>query len=145
VALSRTAHVGTVSSSPSTALRQAGWLLRAGFTVLPIVFGLDKFAGVLTDWTQYLAPRVDDLVPGTAAQAMLAVGVVEIAAGLLVAVAPRIGSWVVAAWLAGIIGNLLLLGEFYDVALRDLGLLLGALTLARLATAVHALDRTPAS
>jgi hypothetical protein len=145
VALSRTAHVGTVSSSPSTALRQAGWLLRAGFTVLPIVFGLDKFAGVLTDWTQYLAPRVDDLVPGTAAQAMLAVGVVEIAAGLLVAVAPRIGSWVVAAWLAGIIGNLLLLGDFYDVALRDLGLLLGALTLGRLATAVHALDHTPLS
>jgi hypothetical protein len=116
-------------------------MLRAGFTVLPVVFGLDKFADVLTDWPRYLAPRIDDLVPGSAHQAMLAVGVVEIAAGILVAVAPRIGSWVVAAWLAGIIGNLLLLGDFYDVALRDLGLLLGALSLARLAAVVHTTDR----
>jgi hypothetical protein len=126
-------------------VRQAYWLLRVGFTLLPIAFGLDKFAGLLTDWPQYLAPQIDDLVPGSASQAMLVVGVVELAAGILVAVAPRIGSWVVAAWLAGIIGNLLLLGDFYDVALRDLGLLLGALTLARLAITVHALDSTPAS
>ncbi len=119
-------------------------LLRIAFTVAPIVFGLDKFADVLTDWSQYLAPWIDGLVPGSAHQAMLAVGVVEIAAGLLVAVAPRIGGYVVAAWLAGIIVNLLLLGEFYDVALRDVGLLLGALALARLANAIHA-DRSPRS
>jgi hypothetical protein len=131
--------------SPFTAVHQACWLLRAGFAVLPVVFGLDKFADVLTDWPRYLAPQIDELVPGSAHQAMPVVGVVEVAAGILVAVTPRIGSWVVAAWLAGIIGNLLLLGEFFDVALRDLGLLLGALTLARLATAVHALDRTPSS
>jgi hypothetical protein len=137
--------VATISTNPSAAVHQACWLLRAGFTLLPVVFGLDKFADVLTDWPRYLAPPLDDLVPGSAHQAMLVVGVVEVAAGLLVAVAPRIGSWVVAAWLAGIIGNLLLLGDFYDVALRDLGLLLGAVTLARLAAVVHAADRTPTS
>ena len=118
------------------------WLLRGGFTLLPTVFGLDKFANVLTDWSRYLAPWIDGLVPGSAHQAMLAVGVVEIAAGLLVAVAARIGGYVVAAWLAGIIVNLLLRGEFYDVALRDVGLLLGAL--ARPANAIHA-DRSPRS
>jgi hypothetical protein len=138
VALPRTSP--RADTTPSTAVSQAFWLLRAGFTVLPIVFGLDKFADVLTDWSQYLAPQLDDLVPGTAHQAMLVVGVVEMAAGVLVAIAPRIGSWVVAAWLAGIIVNLLLLGDFYDVALRDLGLLLGALTLARLAAVVHTVD-----
>jgi hypothetical protein len=137
--------VSIVSTNPVSAIRQAFWLLRVGFTVLPVVFGLDKFADVLTDWPRYLAPQIDALVPGSAHQAMLAVGVVEIAAGVLVAVAPRIGSWVVAAWLAGIIGNLLLLGDFYDVALRDLGLLLGALTLARLAAVVHGTDRVPSS
>ena len=131
--------------TPSAAVRQAFWLLRTGFTALPLIAGLDKFTNVLTGWSGYLAPRLDDLLPGTAHQAMLAVGVVEIAAGLLVAVAPRIGSWVVAAWLAGIIGDLLLLGSAYDVALRDLGLLLGALTLGRLATAVQAGDHIPAS
>jgi hypothetical protein len=121
--------------SPSTATRQAFLLLRTVFTVAPILFGLDKFVGLLTDWDRYLAPQINDMVPGTAHQAMLAVGVVEIVAGLLVAVAPRIGGYVVAAWLAGIIVNLLLLGDFYDVALRDFGLLVGALALARLATA----------
>jgi hypothetical protein len=129
------------TATPSSAVHQVFWMLRAGFTVLPVVFGLDKFADVLTDWPRYLAPGIDDLVPGSAHQVMLAVGVVEIAAGILVAIAPRIGSWVVAAWLAGIIGNLLLLGDFYDVALRDLGLLLGALSLARLAAVVHTTDR----
>src|SRR4029453_7386707 len=87
------------------------------------------------DWTTYLAPAVDRLVPGSASGAMLAVGVVEIVAGLLVAVRPRIRGHVVAARRAGIIGNLLLLGDHYDVALRDFGLLLAALALARLATA----------
>jgi hypothetical protein len=125
----------------SRADRQVLLLLRTGFTVLPIVFGLDKFTDLLTDWSQYLAPQIDALVPGTAHQAMLAVGVVEVLAGVLVAVRPRIGGLVVAAWLAGIIGNLLLLGADYDVALRDLGLLLAALSLARLAAAQPRRDR----
>jgi hypothetical protein len=114
---------------------QAYLILRVGFVVAPILFGLDKFTNLLTDWTAYLAPAVDRLVPGSATSAMLAVGIVEIVAGLVVAVRPRVGGYLVAAWLAGIIGNLLLLGDRYDVALRDFGLLLGALALARLATA----------
>jgi hypothetical protein len=113
--------------------RDAFLLLRTVFAVAPVLFGVDKFTGLLTDWERYLAPQVDDLVPGTAHQAMLAVGVVEIAAGVLVVLAPRLGGYVVAAWLAGIIGNLLLVGDYYDVALRDFGLLVAALALARLA------------
>jgi hypothetical protein len=114
---------------------QAYLTLRVGFVVAPILFGLDKFTNLLADWTTYLAPAVDRLVPGSASSAMLAVGVVEVVAGLVVAVRPKVGGYLVAAWLAGIIGNLLLLGGHYDVALRDLGLLLAALALARLATA----------
>jgi hypothetical protein len=121
---------------------QAFMLLRIAFTVAPIVFGLDKFAGVLTDdWTRYLAPAFNDLIPGDAGDAMHLVGVVEIAAGLVVAVAPRFGGLLVAAWLGGIIVNLLIVGGYGDVAFRDFGLLLGALTLARLATAFA--PRTP--
>ena len=114
---------------------QAYLILRTGFIVAPILFGLDKFTNLLADWTTYLAPGIDRLVPGSAASAMLAVGVVEIVAGLVVAVRPKVGGYLVAAWLAGIITNLLLLGDHYDVALRDFGLLLAALALARLATA----------
>jgi hypothetical protein len=114
---------------------QAYLTLRAGFVVAPILFGLDKFTNLLADWTTYLAPAIDRLVPGSASGAMLAVGVVEIVAGLVVAVRPKVGGYLVAAWLAGIIGNLLLLGDHYDIALRDFGLLLAALALARLATA----------
>ena len=136
----------TVSSAPQVNGRgtvsdpgyQAFLLLRTAFTVAPIVFGLDKFADLLTDWPRYLAPTLNDLVPGSAHQAMLAVGVVEVAAGLLVALRPRLGGYVVAAWLAGIIVNLLLIPGFYDVALRDFGLLVGAVALARLATAYPA-------
>jgi hypothetical protein len=124
------------TAAGSLAAHQAFLLLRTVFTVAPILFGLDKFFGLLTDWDQYLAPQIDALVPGTAHQEMLAVGVVEILAGVLVAVLPRIGGYVVALWLAGIITNLLLVGDFYDVALRDFGLLVGALALARLAPAI---------
>jgi hypothetical protein len=113
---------------------QAYLTLRVGFVAAPILFGLDKFTNLLADWTSYLAPAVDRLVPGSASAAMLAVGVIEIVAGLVVAVRPKVGGYLVAAWLAGIITNLLLLGDHYDVALRDLGLLLAALALARLAT-----------
>jgi hypothetical protein len=125
-------HSTSVRDNPAN---QAYLALRVGFVVAPVLFGLDKFTNLLADWTTYLAPAIDRLVPGSATSAMLAVGVVEVVAGLLVAFRPRIGGYVVAAWLAGIIGNLLLLGDHYDVALRDLGLLLGALALARLATA----------
>jgi hypothetical protein len=114
--------------------RQAFLLLRTVFTVAPIVFGLDKFANVLTDWPTYLAPWIDGIVPGTAQQAMYAVGVVEVVAGVVVAVVPRFGGWLVAAWLFGIIVNLLTFPGFYDIALRDFGLLVGAVALARLAT-----------
>ena len=126
----------------SAGQRQAFVLLRTAFTVAPILFGLDKFTNWMTDWTAYLAPWIDRIVPGTAEQAMYAVGVTEIVAGLLVAVLPRIGALVVAAWLAGIIVNLLVQADHYDIALRDFGLLLAALTLARLATAF---ERTPAT
>lgn len=108
-------------------------LLRTGLTVAPILFGLDKFFDVLVEWERYLAPWVDDLVPGSAADAMYAVGGVEIAAGLLVALRPRIGAFAVAAWLGGIIVNLLSHSGYYDIALRDFGLLLGALSLGLLA------------
>jgi hypothetical protein len=115
---------------------QSFMLLRIAFTVAPILFGLDKFAGVLTDdWTRYLAPAFNDIIPGSAGDAMHIVGVVEILAGLTVAVMPRFGGLLVAGWLGGIIVNLLIVGGYGDIALRDFGLLLGALTLARLATA----------
>ena len=121
-----------VRRDPAT---QAYVLLRIAFIVAPILFGIDKFANVLTDdWTKYLSSTFNDILPGSAATGMHIVGVVEIAAGLLVAIAPRIGSLIVAGWLAGIIVNLLILGGYGDVALRDFGLLIGALALNRLAT-----------
>lgn len=119
-----------------TALHEPGYqaflVLRTAFVVAPILFGLDKFTNLLTDWPRYLAPWIDDIVPGTAQQAMYAVGVVEIVAGITVALLPRFGGWLVAAWLGGIIVNLLTIPDFYDVALRDFGLLLAAVALARL-------------
>jgi hypothetical protein len=114
---------------------QAFLALRTIFTVAPILFGLDKFTHLLIDWPIYLAPWIDGLVPGTAQQAMYAVGVIEIVAGIVVALAPRFGGWLVAAWLAGIIVNLLTIPGFYDIALRDFGLLVAAVALARLAAA----------
>jgi len=120
------------SSSTMAADRQACLLLRTVFTVAPILFGLDKFTNILTHWTVYLAPQATSVVPLTPQTFMYVVGVVEIIAGLIVAVRPKYGSLVVAVWLAGIIINLLLLGSFYDVALRDFGLLVGALALNRL-------------
>ena len=124
------------AAGPSGA-RQAYLMLRTVFTVAPVVFGLDKFFDLLADWEQYLAPWINDLVPGSAHQAMLAVGVVEIIAGVLVAVRPSIGAYVVAAWLLGIIVNLLSIGDYYDIALRDFGLLVAALALGRLAASAR--------
>jgi hypothetical protein len=117
------------AASPS---RQAFHILRFGFTVAPIVAGLDKFFGVLVNWDQYLPGVVNRLVGGHGHALMQVVGVIEIAAGIGVALKPRIFSYVVAAWLAGIILNLLLIPGYYDVALRDLGLALAALALGRL-------------
>ena len=114
---------------------QAFLILWLGFTAAPILFGLDKFFDVLVDWRIYLAPEFNDLIPGNAHQAMLAVGVIEIVAGVLVFLRPRFAPYVVAAWLGAIIVNLVLQADYYDIALRDFGLLLAALALARLALA----------
>ena len=113
---------------------QAFALLRLGLTVAPIAFGLDKFFNVMVDWPIYLAPWINDIVPGSGQDFMYFVGVTEIVAGILVALKPRYGAYVVAGWLAGIVVNLLTLSGFYDIALRDFGLMLAALTLARLAS-----------
>jgi uncharacterized membrane protein YphA (DoxX/SURF4 family) len=126
-------HIAARRLRAAAPSRRAFLLLRTVLVVAPIVFGLDKFFNVLTDWPAYLAPVVNDIVPGTAQQAMYTVGVVEILAGVAVALLPRYGALVVAGWLAGIIVNLLLIPGYYDVALRDFGLLVAALALSRLA------------
>jgi hypothetical protein len=113
---------------------QAFMVLRTAFVVAPIVFGLDKFPNLLVHWDKYLAPVIARQLPVTAHQAMYAVGIIEVIAGLVVALHPRLGGVIVAAWLGGIIVNLLLIPGYYDVALRDFGLLLGAVALQRLAT-----------
>ncbi|MFD4428224.1 hypothetical protein [Nocardia sp. NPDC058497] len=133
-----TVHTDPHQHAPSTTDPgyQAFWALRLGFGVLPILFGLDKFANILTeDWTRYLAGAVDDLVPGDAATAMNMVGIIEIIAGIAVLVYPRLGAPLVAAWLGGIIINLLIVGGHGDIALRDFGLMAAALVLTRLAWA----------
>ena len=115
---------------------QAFTLLRIGFVLVPLLMGIDKFAKVLqNDWPMYLAGAYNDIIPGTAQTAMYIVGGVEIAAALIVLVIPRFGSLLVAGWLGGIIVSLLLVGGYGDIALRDFGLLLSALTLFRLASA----------
>ncbi|MGO1200439.1 MAG: hypothetical protein ACTMKY_11140 [Dermabacteraceae bacterium] len=131
-----------LAPSPSTSfltrVRQdpgfaAFWVLRLGFVVLPLLMGLDKFTNLLTDWPGYLAPWLVALLPISAQATMYAIGVVEIVAGIAVALRPRLAAWVVAAWLAGIIVNLLTYSGFYDVALRDIGLLVAAVALGLLA------------
>lgn len=113
--------------------RQAYKLLHLGFIAAPVIAGLDKFAGLLTNWDQYLAPPIAHMLGSASHGFMLVVGVIEVIAGLLVALKPRIGAYVVAGWLAGIIVNLLMTGHWFDIALRDFGLMLGALALGRLA------------
>jgi hypothetical protein len=136
VAALRPIPIPSISRLRSDPGAQAFMLLRIAFTVAPILFGLDKFAEVMFDnWPAYLATEFDDIIPGSAQDAMYIVGAVEIVAGLVVLVAPRFGGLLVAGWLAGIIVSLLLVGGYGDIALRDFGLLLGALTLARLASA----------
>ena len=132
----------TIPSFAALRGREAGYqaylMLRVAFAVAPIAFGLDKFFNVMVDWPIYLAPWINDIAPGSGQDFMYLVGGVEILAGVLVAIKPRYGAPVVAAWLAGIIVNLLTVPGFYDVALRDFGLLLGALTLARLSLSYDA-------
>jgi hypothetical protein len=127
--MATTAAQVRVGSNPTY---QAYRILHAGFTVLPIIAGLDKFLHILVNWDMYLAPFIARLSPISGHSLMMIIGVVEIIAGILVAIKPRIGAYVVAAWLWGIIIDLLLVSGYYDVALRDFGLSLGALALARL-------------
>jgi uncharacterized membrane protein YphA (DoxX/SURF4 family) len=131
-----TAHIPTevLQRARTDPAYAAFLLLRIGFTVLPIVFGLDKFTNVLTTWDAYLAPWIVDISPLSAHHTMLVVGLIEVVAGIAVAIKPRYAAYIVAAWLAGIIVNLLTYSGFYDVALRDFGLLVAALTLGRLAS-----------
>ncbi|MFW5474696.1 hypothetical protein ACOCJ5_15415 [Knoellia sp. CPCC 206450] len=121
-------------SAPGDPAYQAFFILRAAFVVAPILFGLDKFTNLLVDWDRYLAPVLSDPLPVPPHQAMYAVGVIEVLAGLVVLLHPRLGALVVAAWLGGIIVNLLLIPGYYDVALRDFGLLLAAVALQRLSS-----------
>jgi hypothetical protein len=129
----------TLDRLRSDPVNQAFTLLRIGFVVLPILMGLDKFVEVMNgNWPMYLASQFNDIIPGSAQDAMYIVGAVEILAGIVVLVTPRFGGLLVAGWLAGIIVSLLLVGGYGDIALRDFGLLLGALTLSRLAGAYSA-------
>jgi hypothetical protein len=116
----------------ATPARQAYQILHFGFAAAPIIAGLDKFLHVLTNWDMYLAPWIAHVSPIGGHNLMLLVGVIEIIAGLIVAFKPKIGAWIVFGWLWAIIINLLSYPGFYDIALRDFGLSLGALALARL-------------
>ena len=126
------ASVGVRTQSPSY---QAYQILQRAFVVAPLMAGADKFFHFLVNWDQYLAPAVARMLPVPAHTFMQAVGIVEIVAALLVALTPAIGAWVVGAWLCGIVLNLLLIPGYFDIALRDFGLALGAFALARLAAA----------
>lgn len=129
-----TLHVSGARTDSKTRspAHQAYQILHWGFVAAPVLAGADKFLGLLTNWEKYLAAPFARLSPWNAGTTMSLVGAVEIVAGLVVALKPRIGAYVVAAWLAGIIVDLLLVGGYGDVALRDFGLFLGALALGRL-------------
>lgn len=133
--MSQAVHINSGSAAPSAfsdPRYQAFQILHWGFVAAPVLAGLDKFVSLLTNWDFYLAPAFARLSPLSVHATMQVVGVIEVIAGGLVALKPRIGAYVVAAWLVGIIVNLLLTGHFYDIALRDFGLFLGALALGRL-------------
>jgi len=128
------------ASSPESvgnAARQAYWVLRIAFTIVPIVAGVDQFTDKLANWDMYLAPLATRILPLPAHTLMMIAGVAEIIAGLIVAFTPRIGGWIVAIWLWLIIINLLVASGFYDNALRDFGLSLNAVALARLGAGFH--------
>jgi hypothetical protein len=136
--LSAGTHPGAIShrrTDTGAAADQAYRILHLGYAALPILAGLDKFFNLMTDWTKYLAPQFAGLLGGNAHLVMPIVGAIEVVAGIGVALKPKLFAWVVAGWLAGIIVNLLLVGGYLDVALRDFGLMLGAIALARLSAA----------
>ncbi|MCA1600357.1 MAG: hypothetical protein LC776_01495 [Acidobacteria bacterium] len=122
-------EASVIAANPSY---QAFQVLRLGFTVAPILFGLDKFFNLAVNWEQYLPPFVNNLLGGHGHYLMLAVGVIEIIAGLGVAFKPRVFAYVVSAWLLLIVINLLMIPGYFDIALRDFGLSIGAFALARL-------------
>lgn len=124
-----------VAAREESHVHHAYQILHVGFTVAPVIAGVDKFLHVLANWDRYLAPRIAQLLPVPAHTFMLMVGAVEVLAGLIVAFKPSIGGWVLAAWLWGIIINLMLVPGYFDIALRDFGLSLGAIALAQLARA----------
>jgi len=132
-------EASTVDTRMARAGAQVYWLLRAGLIALPLLAGIDKFFNWTVHWPDYLAGWINDIMPGTAQDFMYFVGAVEITAALVVLVAPTIGGPLVAAWLAGIVINLLTVSppEYYDIALRDFGLFLAAVTFSRLAWAYH--------
>jgi uncharacterized membrane protein YphA (DoxX/SURF4 family) len=123
---------GEARSKVSSPAYQAYQILHVAFVVAPIIAGLDKFSHLLVNWDMYLAPVIARLSPIGGHGFMLLVGVIEVVAGILVAIKPRIGAYVVSAWLLGIVINLLIIPGYFDIALRDFGLSLGALALARL-------------
>jgi hypothetical protein len=127
---------------PSDEATQARRLLHFAYVLAPTVAGLDKFFHLLGDWNQYLAPQVERMLPISGVAFMRLAGIIEVAVGLLVAARPKIGAYVVAAWLAGIVLNLVLQGRYLDVALRDVGLMFGALALARLSATDEARTAT---
>jgi len=124
--------VEAVRAHVSRASYQAYQILHLAFVVAPVVAGIDKFFHFLVNWDAYLLPSVPQVLHMSADRIMRGVGLIEILAGLVVAVAPRIGGWIVGLWLLGIVMNLLMLGNYYDVALRDFGLALASFALARL-------------
>ena len=133
--MNRTGRVASqMTSVAPAAVRQAYRILHIAFFLAPVIAGLDKFFHVLTNWDMYLAPRIAVMSPIPAHQLMLIIGVVEIIAAVSVAFWPRIGAWIVCLWLWAIIINLLIARGFYDIALRDFGLSLGAIALARLSS-----------
>jgi hypothetical protein len=138
-----TAERGLLRTRMKDDVYQSFVILRSAFTIAPILFGLDKFFNIMVEWPHYLAPWINDMVPGDAQGFMYVIGVIEIIAGVVVAVAPHLGGYLVAAWLSGIVVNLLTgqIPDHYDIALRDVGLALAALSLARMATGLRAKSR----
>jgi hypothetical protein len=133
-------NITTTSSSMPTHDSTAYTALKIGFVIAPLVAGLDKFFNILTDWTKYLAPVFNELLNVSPATFMMGVGVIEIVAGLGVLFKPKIFAFVVCAWMVGIICNLMLTGNYYDIALRDLGLAIGAFALGELAVTHEATE-----
>lgn len=131
-AIGNTGSMAKSKTNVTSQSYQAFQILRIGFTVAPILMGADKFLGLLVNWDQYLPPVINNMLGGRGHEFMYVVGVIEIAAGIGVFLKPQIFAYVVAAWLGLIIVNLLMIPGFFDVALRDFGLMLGALALGRL-------------